>query len=132
MRLVLPRGTADCGICALGTVAELSYEDVFVAAAKVDQKHRGKCGVTFGELKRIAIILGFRPQFNHTPNLEEDDGLLAIRWQRGSKHYVKPFRWHYVALAHGVIADPSDGLILPADEYLTRSKATAGALMELA
>jgi hypothetical protein len=36
-----------------------------------------------------------------------------------------------VVLAHGIIADPADGVILPPDEYLSRSVATAGALLEL-
>jgi hypothetical protein len=133
VRLELQRGVGDCGLCALATFAELSYEDVFVVAAKVDRKHRGKSGVQWTDLKRIARALGFTPRLRLKPALEDDEGLLMVTWQPGSKHYVASggFRQHLVALAHGVIADPADGMILPADEYLARAVATAGALLEL-
>jgi hypothetical protein len=131
VKLVLQRGTADCGICALATFAELSYEDVYLHAAEIDKARRGKCGTTWQDVGKMAAALGFTPRLNADPSLEDDGGVLAIRWKRGSKHYQKPFREHLVALDYGVIADSADGAVLPAAEYLTRYKAAAVALMEL-
>jgi len=131
VRLVLQRGNADCGLCALATVAELSYEDVYLAAATVDTAYRGKSGATLRVMARVASILGLKPTLNNEPSLEDDRGLLMVRWKNGSPHYARPFKLHVVALAHGIIADPADGVILPADEYLTRTKASAVALLEL-
>lgn len=131
VKLVLQRGVADCGLCALATFSELSYEDVYLVAAKIDQVRRGKAGATWRDVGRMAEGLGLTPRLNPEPSLEDDGGVLAIRWKRGSKHYQKPFREHLVALDYGVIADPADGAILPAGEYLARYRAAAGALMEL-
>lgn len=131
MRLVLQRANGDCGICSLATFAELAYEDVYLVAAEIDKARRGKCGATWQDVGRMAVALGFAPRLNVEPSLEDDSGVLAIRWKRGSKHYQKPFRQHLVALDYGVIADSTDGSILPAAEYLTRYRAAAVALMEL-
>jgi hypothetical protein len=131
VRLALQRGIGDCGLCALATYAELSYEDVYLAAASVDTARRGKFGATWREVARIASRLGYTPILNTEPSLEDDRGVLSVRWKRGSPHYEKPFRQHLVALDHGMIADPADGFVLPADEYLARMKAAAVALLEL-
>ena len=129
MRLVLQRTAGDCGISALATLIEQSYEDVYVATAAVDKKTRGRNGIHLGALcevaKRLGILLRVRRRFN----LDEDEGLLVVTWAPGSRHEVG--QAHLVALGHGVIVDPADGVVLPADEYLAREKATAGAFLEL-
>ena len=132
MRLVLQRGIGDCGLAALCTYAELSYEDAFVVMAKVERTHRGKNGVQWAHLRRVAQALGFRVRLRRTFNINEHDGLLAVQWLPDSPHASGTFGQHLVALADGIVADPADGVILPVDEYLTRAKATPGALMELA
>ncbi len=131
MKLVLQRAVADCGICALATFAGLAYEDVYLVAAAIDKSRRGKSGATWQDVGLMAEALGFTPRLKDEPSLEDDSGVLSIRWKRGSKHYQKPFMEHLVALDHGVIVDPADGVILPPDEYLTKYRATARALMEL-
>lgn len=132
MRIVLQRGVGDCALCALATFAEMSYEDVFVAAAKVDPSHRGKSGASWTDIRRLAKAIGFTPRLRRSYALDEDEGLLNVRWVKGSPHYQPHgFSQHLVALAHGVVADPSDGLILPADEYLARVKAQPNGLLEL-
>lgn len=131
MRLVLQRGIGDCGIAAICTLAELSYEDVYIAAAKVDTQHRCKSGAQWTQLRQIAKAIGLTARLKRRPVLDEDEGLLAVQWLPTSKHYGGAFGWHLVALAHGVIADPADGMVLPPDEYLSRSHAAAGALLEL-
>ena len=127
MRLVLQRAGGDCGLAALGTLLELSYEDVYIAAAKVDKKTRGRNGICFPALISIGEKLGvsFLLKRHHE---DEDEGLLAVTWQQPHDH---PFPAHLVALSYGVIADPADGVILPVDEYLTKYHATAGSCLEL-
>ena len=126
MRLVLQRANGDCGVAALSTLLEMSYEDVYIAAAKVDKKTRGKSGICFPALIAVGKILGvsFLLKRRHQ---DEDTGLLAVTWQAPHAH---PFDAHLVALSYGVIADPADGVILPADEYLARYRATAGSFLE--
>jgi hypothetical protein len=127
VRLVLQRARGDCGIAALASLLEQSYEDVYIAAAKVDRKTRGRSGICFPALQAIGKILGvsFLLKRHHH---EEDEGLLTVLW---SKPHGHPFQAHLVVLAYGVIADPADGIVLPTDEYLTRYRATAGSFLEL-
>lgn len=128
MRLVLQRGVGDCGLAALSTVLEQSYEDVYVAMASVEQAARGKSGLQWRHLMRAGRVLGVKPTLKARADLEADEGLLAVKWRKPHKH---PFNWHIVSLGHGVIVDSADGTVLPADEYLTRYRAAAGRLLEL-
>lgn len=123
----MSRAVGDCGLCSLATLLEQSYEDVYIAAASIDKKARAKSGICFPALIAIGKKLGviFLLKRRHQ---DEDEGLLAVTWQKPHGH---PFDAHLVAFAYGVIADPADGVILPADEYLTRYKATAGSFLEL-
>lgn len=127
MRLVLQRANGDCGIAALATLLEQSYEDVYIAAAQVDKKTRGRSGICFPALMAIGKKLGalFVLKRRHQ---DEDEGLLAVTW---AKPHAHPFDSHLVVLAYGVIADPADGVVLPVEDYLTRYRASAGSVMEL-
>jgi hypothetical protein len=58
MKLVVSRAIGDCGIAALATYLEQSYEDVYTEAAKVDPERRGKSGIHLTALKRIARAFG--------------------------------------------------------------------------
>lgn len=129
MRLVLQRASGDCGIAALATLIEQSYEDVYVASAKVDHKTRGRNGIHMAMLIRMAALVGAKLRHKRTGvNLDDDEGLLAVTWQPPHGH---PFDAHLVALGYGVIADPADGIVLPVDDYLARYRATAGTFLEL-
>jgi ABC-type bacteriocin/lantibiotic exporter with double-glycine peptidase domain len=129
MRLVLQRASGDCGIAALASLIEQSYEDVYVATAAVDKKARGRNGIHLGALCDIAKRLGVQLAPKRRYSLEEDEGLLVVTWAPGSRHEVGCA--HLVALGHGVIVDPADGVVLPADEYLVREQATPGSFLEL-
>lgn len=132
MRLVLQRTPGDCGIAALATLIEQTYEDVYVATARVDRKTRGRSGIHLGALVAVAHRLGVRLRLKRKRilNLEEDEGLLVVTWAPGSRHEVGIA--HLVAVGHGVVVDPADGVVLPADEYLAREGATAGSFLEVA
>lgn len=129
MRLVLQRANGDCGVAALATLIEQTYEDVYVAVAKVDRKTRGRQGIHLGALQAVGKILGASFLLKRRYAIEEDEGLLVVTWAPGSRHEVGVP--HLVALAHGVIVDPADGVVLPAEEYLARENATAGSFLEL-
>jgi ABC-type bacteriocin/lantibiotic exporter with double-glycine peptidase domain len=127
MKLVLQRTAGDCGIAALATWLEQSYEDVYVAGAKVDRKTRGRNGIALTVLVKIGQVLGVRLRRKREPvALDDDEGLLVVNWAAPHKRL---FDAHLVVLAHGVIADPADGLVLPADEYLARERAVPGSLL---
>ena len=64
-------------------------------------------------------------------DLDTDEGILVVRWSRVMAKALG-YPAHYVVLGHGVIVDPADGYILPADEYLKRMNAKAGRLLEVA
>lgn len=127
MKLVLQRAYGDCAIAAIATYTESTYEDVYVAAAAIDKKYRGRSGVHLAAIRRIVKALGVTVKPKRDLNLDDDEGLLVVTWKPGSRHETGTD--HLVALGHGVIVDPADGLILPADEYLAREKATAGTLL---
>jgi hypothetical protein len=127
MKLVLQRASGDCGISALATLIEQSYEDVYIASAKVDKKARGKSGICFPALIAIGKILGVSFHLKRRYG-DEDEGLLAVTWRKPHSH---PFDAHLVAVAYGVIADPADGIVLPLEDYLARYQATAGSFLEL-
>src|SRR5215207_9407226 len=113
MKLVLQRANGDCGVAALATLIEQSYEDVYYAAACVDRKTRGKNGIALTVLVAIGKVLGVSLQVKRHFAVEEDDGLLVVNWATPHGH---PFAAHLVAIGSGVIVDPADGVILPADE----------------
>ena len=123
----MQRANGDCGLSALATLLEQSYEDVYIAAAKVDRKTRGRNGIQIGAVQAIGKALGVSFLLKRAYE-DEDEGLLVINW---IKPHVHHFDGHLVAVSYGVIADPCDGVILPVDEYLTRYKATAGSCLEL-
>lgn len=127
MRVVLQRANGDCGICALATLLEQSYEDVYIAAARVERVSRGRNGIVLSRLIAVGKLLGvtFKQKRHYA---DDDEGLLTVTWRKPHGH---PFDAHLVALAYGVIADPADGIVLPVDEYLARYQATAGSFLEL-
>jgi len=129
MKLVLQRAYGDCAICAIATLSEQPYEDVFVEAAKVEPQYRGRSGLFLPHIAAICKRLGLSVRKKRgAVEWDEDEGLLVVTWLKGSRHEVGSD--HLVALSYGVIADSADGTVLPADEYLSREKAKAGAFLE--
>jgi hypothetical protein len=127
MKLVMQRTSGDCGLSAIATLLEQSYEDVYVAAAAVDRDARGRNGIRLRVLQDIGKKLGVSFLLKRA-FADEDEGVLVVNWVKPHGH---PFDGHLVALSYGVVADSADGLILPVEEYLSRSKATAGSFLEL-
>lgn len=129
MKLVLQRVVGDCGISALATLTEQSYEDVYLKASEVDRVRRGKAGLYLGSVIRIAHACGVTLVRKPVP-AEADDGLLMVRWKRGSRYYPGEHKYHIVVWLDGIIVDPSDGVILRGDEYLARERGIIYAFLE--
>lgn len=129
MKLALQRAYGDCAVAAIATLSEQSYEDVFVEVARVEPAYRGRSGMFLPHIHAICKRLGLTVKQKRTAiSWDDDEGLLVVTWQRGSRHKVGES--HLVALSYGVIADAADGVVLPADEYFAREKAKPGAFLE--
>jgi hypothetical protein len=115
VKLVLQRGQGDCAVAAVATLA-----------AKLDAEHRGRNGMHLARIVALGKRLGVILKVKRRLDLETDEGLLVVRWQRRRKN-----RLHLVVLAHGVIVDPADGQILPPDEYFVRAHAAPDAFLEV-
>lgn len=131
MRLVPQRAAADCGVAALATLLEQTYEDVYLAVSGVEATFRGKCGLNLAHLIQAADAFKVTLKRKPRPDLDTDEGLLVVNW-RSPKAKQAIYQAHMVVLAYGVIADPQTGMVLPAEDYLTREQGRAGSLLEVA
>lgn len=127
MKLVLQRGLGDCAVAAVATLLELTYEDVFLEASKLDADYHGRNGMHLARIIQLGKKLGVIFQVKRPWDLESDEGLLVVRWKRKRKDKL-----HLVAIAHGVIVDPMDGQISHHDDYCTSTQAVPDAFLELA
>jgi hypothetical protein len=116
MTVVRQRGDADCGVAALANLTGQAYEDVYVEAARVDTKHRGKNGLWNYQVRAIAARLGVSLAATRTYDLDDDAGILRVRW-RGARAATSP-GGHFVAVREGVIFCPASHSPLPWREYL--------------
>lgn len=128
MRLVLQRADGDCGLAALATYIEATYEDAYAAMTTIDSKRRGKSGVFLKDLMRLSAKMGVPLRLKRRFDLDESEGLLHIVWLDGDVVGLG----HMVVLYKGVIVDPSDGEITEAEEFLVKRQARACNLLECA
>jgi hypothetical protein len=126
VKLVLQRADGDCGVAALATLTESTYEDIYSAMMAVDPTHCGRSGVHLTQMIALGKMIGVDLAIKRPWDLDTDEGLLVIRWRRRRK-----VKLHLVALGSGVIVDPADGQILAYDDYFTRCKAAPDAFLEL-
>lgn len=127
MKLVTQRAEGDCGLCSLATYFELTYEDVYLALAQLDQKHRGKSGISLRMLMLAAESMGIpmRRKSRKHYDLDKAEGLIVIKWKRPRKGAT----YHLAVLYHGLIIDPSDATIMDVDEYTERFGAVFESLL---
>ncbi len=125
--IVRQRGDADCGVAALALIAQVSYEDCYVAVAQVDKRHRGKNGLHNREVIAAARKLGLRLTSTRAYDLDDDEGVLRIRWNDPKRSHGG----HFVALMNGTIGCPSDGMPLPWRDYLIRWDARPATLLRV-
>jgi ABC-type bacteriocin/lantibiotic exporter with double-glycine peptidase domain len=128
--LVRQRGDHDCGVASLASLAEIAYEDAYVAVSRVDHKRRGKGGLHNHELLRAAKRLGLILKPTRTYDLDDDEGILRVRWN-GAKGKANP-GGHFIAVRDGFALCPSDGCPMRWREYLERNHGRACTLLKVA
>jgi hypothetical protein len=116
MTVVRQRGNADCGVAALANLTGQPYEDVYVEAARVDTKHRGKNGLWNYQMRAIAARLGVTLTSTRTYDLDEDAGILRVRWT-GAKAVTSP-GGHFIAVRDGIAFCPASPAPLAWRHYL--------------
>jgi hypothetical protein len=118
--LIQQRADGDCGIAALAMVAEVAYEDAYVAVSLVPgertRRLRGKCGLTNQDLVRAAAPLGLALTPTRRYDLDVDEGVLRVR----GAHFGR--FGHFVAVKNGLVLCPTSKEVLPWQDYLERYK----------
>lgn len=125
---VAQRAERDCGVAALANYAELSYEDVYVAAARVETSQRGKGGLHNKEIVAIGKVLGLTLTSTRRFDLDDDDGVLRVRWN-GDRGKRVP-GGHFVCAKHGIILDGVENIPTPWRDWLELNKARVGSLIK--
>ena len=128
MTPVRQRADGDCGIAALAMIAEVEYEDAYVAVVAVDPKRRGKSGLHNHELARAAQRLGLTLTGTRRYDLDDDDGILRVRWN-GPRGKRNP-GGHFVAVREGLILCPGSSTPVRWREYLEQNNGRACSLLK--
>jgi hypothetical protein len=128
MTHVRQRGDADCGVAALANLTGLAYEDVYVDAAKVDTKYRGKNGLYNYQVVKIAARLGVTLLTTRTYDLDEDAGILRVRWS-GAKAVSSP-GGHFCAVRDGIVFCPASPAPMAWRQYLDLNFGRACSLLK--
>ncbi len=116
--MVKQRADGDCGLAALSMYAALVYEDLYVIAAKLDRKNRGKVGLYNREVIAIAAAAGIGLRPTRRYDLDDEEGILRLRWTC-ARATLNP-EGHMVAVRYGLIFDPADGCAYPWRDYSER------------
>jgi ABC-type bacteriocin/lantibiotic exporter with double-glycine peptidase domain len=129
MTPVRQRADRDCGVAALATIAEIPYEDAYFAVGTVDPHCRGKSGLHNRELVAAAAQLGITLQPTRRYDLDDEDGILRIRWngRKGRKNRGG----HFVAIRDGIVLCPADGFPMRWAEYLERNQGRPCSLLRV-
>jgi hypothetical protein len=101
--VVRHRGDADCGCAALASFTGETYEDTYVAVRDVDPAHRGKNGLHNRQIVAAAKLMDIVLEPTRRFDLDEDEGVLRIRWNDPRKRRGG----HFVAVVNGFIRCPS-------------------------
>ncbi len=128
MMPVAQRGDMDCGIAAIAAYADMTYEDVYIEAARVDARHRGKSGLFNREVIAIAARLGVTLTPTRGYDLESDEGVLRVRWNDPERHRGG----HFIAIRDGKVACPASKRLRSIDEYLRSEHARPCTLLRRA
>lgn len=115
--MIPQRAEGDCGVSALSMFAQLAYEDVYLVAAQLDGRNRGKMGLQNREVLTIAARLGIRLTPARRYDLDDDEGVLRLR---SPLHHSEG---HWVAVRYALVFDPHERSATPWREYRERCRA---------
>lgn len=128
MIVAYQRAEEDCGVAALASFTGIPYEDVYVAAAKVDRRYRGKKGLYNYEVIAIARRLRVRLRPTRSFDLDLHAGVLRVYFS-GPRAERCP-GGHFVAVREGLIGCSAEARIQPWREWLTKNLATPRTLLK--
>lgn len=123
------RAHGDCGVAALASLAELSYEDCYVEVAKVDPRWRGKQGLYNREVVVVAGRLGLTLEPTRRFDVDKDDGVLRVR--PNDRRSPIDVDGHFVALTDGRVRCPKFELWMPVRDYLAQMRARPCTLLRV-
>lgn len=134
MKVQRQQDVHDCGVAALASFMGRTYADVYVAAVAVSPAFgRRADGLRLMDLERVARAFGFqtkRVDYRRV-DLEEDEGVLGVNWNRPKDHGGAVGHW--VVLRRGLICEPdtTGSDVVEADVYLTTRGGRVGTLLAL-
>ena len=126
--LIAQRRIGDCAIAALAMFAMQTYEDTYVAFAKIDTKSRARLGAFNREVIAAAKLLGIALVPVRKFDLDDDEGVLRVKWN-GKAGKTDP-GGHFVAVRDGQVFCPSDAMVYPWREYMTLHNGRLGTLLK--
>lgn len=121
-RVVKQRTPSDCGLAALVT-----YQ-VDAAVRRIDPEMHGLDGLYNREIVAAAKLLGFDLRPSRRFNLDEDEGVLRIRWIDRERRAGSP-DGHFVALIRGCVHCSSEQVVMPWREYFATYGCRAATLL---
>jgi hypothetical protein len=129
--IIRQRADGDCAVAALAMYAGLAYEDVYAVILRyVDPRAGGRGGLYNVDVILAARLLGLELQATRAFDLDDDEGILRIRW-RGVRGRTNP-GGHMVALRRGLIVCPTDACVMDWQDYLAAYKGRACTLLRAA
>lgn len=112
----------DCATWALKLLTGRSYPEVRAEAERVD-KVAGEQGLWWHQVKRMAKRLGVTLRSKRPVNIDEDAGLLSVRFPDGS--------YHAVVLMQGPVILDADNTVWYADDYLAAKKVKPTSILRI-
>jgi hypothetical protein len=97
-----------------------SYPEVRAEAERVD-KVAGEQGLWWHQVKRMAKRLGVKLRSKRPVNIDEDAGLLSVRFPDGS--------YHAVVLMQGPVILDADNTVWYADDYIAAKQVKATSIL---
>ena len=126
--VVRQRADGDCACAALSNLTAESYEDVYVETAAVDPKYRGKNGLWNHQVVAIAARLGVILIPTRRYDLDEDAGILRVRWN-GARGVTSP-GGHFIAIREGIVFCPAMSAPMAWKAYLEQFDARPCTLLK--
>lgn len=118
------RHKGDCAVSALASLLNVKYEEVLVAAAKMDNLVLVN-GLNTKEMIRLAAAFGKRLELQFSDDIDYmSTGILGIAWK-------ETWSEHALLMSHGLVFDPDDGEVWMVEGYLRRYKAKVIDFLEL-
>ena len=123
--LVSKRGAADCAIASLAFLTRREYEEVLIAAAKVDP-HVWRTGLHATDMVKVAKRLQVKAKWVASFDPEEEIGVLWVSYHDSTKE-------HIVVLMEGWVFDPEHNpvSVWRYDEFCSANNAYGNTLLKV-